>query len=136
MGWEGRGQTAAGTLERHMGNQLGLGRQASGQKPTVKWSRTKAIAPPGQEKKPREHDIQIGHVCRGLTRILQSRGYTQIDLVGPGKTASPRKSQPLLPQGPRGCLQRNTEQGGRGARFPGSVHSLSDSLGGWGWGCH
>lgn len=35
-GWEGRGHTVVGTVERHMGNQIGLGRQASGQKPTVK----------------------------------------------------------------------------------------------------
>lgn len=39
-------------FERHRGNQLGLGRQARGQKPTVKWSRTKATAPLDRRRNP------------------------------------------------------------------------------------
>lgn len=51
-GREGKGQAGAGTPERQMGNQLGLGRQARGQKPTVKWSRTKATAPMDRRRNP------------------------------------------------------------------------------------
>lgn len=90
--------------------------------------KNKGHSSPGQEKKPREHDIQIGHVCRGLTRILQSCDYTRISLVGLGKTGSPRKSQPGSPRAVRLSAAQGGGRGGRKQDCQAPAHILIFSL--------